>query len=471
MWSARTKSWTCACFVCTLTCFAEENSLPVDTRVARVDSSVRLRHSATRSLRLHDTVTYPVASFSATALTAIMTTLLTLPPEMQLIIANHVDEEDVLALNLTSRALRQLVRPVMASIFGSVRTFSLYPQGMASLLALSEDAICAPYVKTLIIIHDGTTDATMHSRVLIRALENFSAFKTLTTLCVRHNERRTSFAPNKRQAFSCIKDFVGEMLLLSKHAGLLVSTVMFEFEVPADISHWGVQRRAWTQPSREQDLFVTEVTEIFALGSVAGSGSPERATRVAESLPRLSTIPKSNSLVGQHLEADDWKLVLRWLPISTMLETVNLADCNIEYRAFQNLIINRHLKDLSIKDATLVRNLDMTGRWNFVNPNGFLSIQGWQEVLDGLLLHCQNLASCRLGQLGFHDRTYTGAIWEACSIGNVKELITNLRYGKRSRLVYKKQNAPDSGPRKPRKKAARTKKLRFTQKKASRNKK
>lgn len=410
-----------------------------------------------------------------------MAALLTLPPEMQLMITNHVEETDILTLNSTCQALHQLVKPAMASIFGTVRTFPLYPQGMASLLALSEDADCAPYAETLIIVHDGTTDATMHSRVLSKALKNLSVFKTLTTLCVRHNERRTSFAPDKRQAFSCIKDFMREMLLLAKDAGVLIRSVMFEIEVPADISHWSVQRRAWTQPSREQDTFVTEVTEIFGLMnaldamSFPGIGRGFRFVKTGcesnRNSPWVIYDPQKHSLVSQHLEVDDWKVVLRWLPISTILETVNLTDCNIEYRAFRDLITNRHLKDLTISDVTLVQNLDMTGRWNFVNPNGFVSMQNWQDVLDGLLARSQNLADCRLGQSGYHQKTFTGATWEARSIANVKELLLNLRWGKRSRLIYKMENAPNSRPRKPRKKAAKTKKLRFTQKKASKNKK
>lgn len=410
-----------------------------------------------------------------------MATLLTLPPEMQLMITNHVDETDILTLNPTCQALHQLVKPVMASIFGTVRTFPFYPQGMASLLALSEDALCAPYVKTLVIVHDGTTDATMHSRVLSKALENFSTYKTLTTLCVRHNERRTSFAPNKRQAFSCIQAFVGELLLLAKDAGVLVGSIVFEIEVPADVSHWGVQRRAWTQSSREQDVFVTEATEILGLMnaldnmSFPGVGRGFRFVKTGcesnRNSPWVIYDPQKHSLVGQHLEVDDWKVVLRWLPISITLETVNLTDCNIEYRAFGDLIINRHLRELTIADVTLVQNLDMTGRWNFVNPNGFVPMQNWQDVLDGLLARSQNLADCRLGQLGYHQKTFTGATWEARSIENVKELLLNLRWGKRSRLIYKMENAPNSRPRKSRKKAAKTKKLRFTQKKASKNKK
>jgi hypothetical protein len=400
---------------------------------------------------------------------------------MQLMITNHVDERDILTLNSTSRALHQLLKPAMASIFGTVRTFHLYPQGMASLLALSEDAICAPYVETLIIVQDGTTDATMHSRVLIKALKNFGAFKTLTTLCVRHNERRTSFAPNKRQAYACVKDFVEEMLLLAKDAGLLVSTVMFEIEVPADITHWGVQRRAWTQPSREQDVFVTEVTEVFGLMnalddmSFPGVGRGFRFTKAGHEGSRKSPLvvynSQEHSLVGQNLEFDDWKLVDRWLPASTWLELVRLSNCNVEFRAFQYLIIGRDLKALTIEEVTLVRNFEMSGRWNFPSFHRSHHMQEWQEVLHGLLTYGQDLASCRLGQLGFHDRTYTGAIWEARGIENVKELITNLRDGKRSRLIYKKENAPNSGPRKPRKKATKTKKLRFTQKKAGKNKK
>jgi len=73
-----------------------------------------------------------------------------MPPEMQLMIANRVEEKDVLTLNSTCRALRSLVKPLIASLFGSVRTYHLSEEVMAALLALSKDTISAPYLRTLI---------------------------------------------------------------------------------------------------------------------------------------------------------------------------------------------------------------------------------------------------------------------------------------------------------------------------------
>lgn len=97
-------------------------------------------------------------------------------------IANCVDEKDVLTLNSTCRALSSLVQPVMASTFSSDRTFDFSDEGMAALPALSERTSSAPYLKTLIIVHNGTTKPIGCRQVLAIALKNFGAFGKLTSL-------------------------------------------------------------------------------------------------------------------------------------------------------------------------------------------------------------------------------------------------------------------------------------------------
>lgn len=172
-----------------------------------------------------------------------------------------------------------------------------------------------------------------------------------------------------------------------------------------------------------------------------------------------------------HLEADDWKVVLQWLPPSTKLEVVSLYDCNIESRAFDNLIINSSLKSFSAEDVTLVQNRSRFGEWYFWNPSTLnVLIQDWKAVFDELLTRSSNLSSCRLGQLSFHYGTLTGATWETYGTQNVKELLRDLKWKKCSRLAFKKANSVHSGPRSPRKKAPRTERLRFTHKKTSKKK-
>ncbi|KAG9962239.1 hypothetical protein KCU61_g4925, partial [Aureobasidium melanogenum] len=60
---------------------------------------------------------------------------------------------------------------------------------------------------------------------------------------------------------------------------------------------------------------------------------------------------------------------------------------------------------------------------------------------------------------------FTGLTWEARNIEDVNKLLHRLRSRRRSRMVYTKQDAHYTGPRKPRKKAPKMKKTRFTHKK------
>ena len=350
---------------------------------------------------------------------------------------------------------------------------------MAELLALSRDTSSAPYLKTLIIVHDGTATPLNLMRTFAKALENFSMVsKNLATLGVRRSTRQTHPEAHETEADIHLSTFTRQLLAIAKRADLLVSTLVFELEVPANIFHWSLQRRAWTQPSPAQDEFVIEVKivsiimESFDTTSFPGIGRGFRFVVTGQEGTRKSPSviydPVKQSLNAVHLEVDDWKVVLRWLPRSTQLKVVNLYDCNIEFRAFDNLIINSSLKSLSVEDVTLVWNRDMTGHWRFTNPSTLNVLrQDWKVVFEGLYVRSPELSSCRLGQLGFHYSTHTGATWEANGIENIKGLLCDLKWKKRSRLAYKKANAPDSGRRKPFKKVPRARKFRFTRKKAS----
>jgi hypothetical protein len=157
-----------------------------------------------------------------------------------------------------------------------------------------------------------------------------------------------------------------------------------------------------------------------------------------------------------------------------MLEVVTLFDCDIEFRVFTDLIVKVSLRTLSIENVTLVCNSSMAGHWQFSDHNNYpwhFGMHNWAAVFDGITTRSLQLSSCRLGKLGCHNLTHTGATWQADSVDKVTELLCGLRWGKRSRLVYKKENAPySSEPRKPRKKAPRSKETRFTRKKSSKNK-
>ncbi|KAH0286111.1 hypothetical protein M436DRAFT_78161 [Aureobasidium namibiae CBS 147.97] len=412
-----------------------------------------------------------------------MATLLTMPPEMQLMIANRVEEKDVLTLNSTCRALRSLVKPVMALIFGSVRTYHLSEEGMASLLELSKDTTSAPYLRTLIIVHDGTVPPLSLFKTLSEALEHFSIVsKNLTTVGARRSSRQNTPGAHTIAADFHIQAFAGQLLATAKRAKLLVSSLVFELEVPADIIDWsGLQRRAWTHPSPVQGDFTEEVEVASAIAegfdtlSCADIGRGFKFALIGQEGTRRSPSviydPVKQSLDAVHLEADDWKVVLQWLPRSTKLKVVKLFDCNVEFRAFDNLITVSSLESLSVKDVTLVQNRDMTENWHFVNPSTLnVLLQDWRAVFAGLLARSPNLSSCRLGQLSFHYTNQTGVTWETHGTENVKKLLRDLKWKKCSRLAFKKANSVYSEPRKPRKKSFKHKKLRCTHKKATKSK-
>lgn len=413
-----------------------------------------------------------------------MATLLSIPPEVQLMIADRVEEKDLLALNLSCRAMHSLVEPVIASIFGSIRTFDLSREGMDDLLTLSEDDVRAPYLKTLIIVHDRTTTPISHLRRLAQALKNFSAVsKNLVTLGVRRSAQQDTSPPPGARPYLHVKHFVRQLLAAAKRAGLRVNNVTYELEVPANIFDWSIERRAWTQPSLAQDDFVVEAAQMFAVMNTLDTMSfPKvgRGFRLVETgkestrhSPSGSYDPIKQSLSASHLHNDDWKLVLRWLPPSIQLKVVNLCDCNVEFRAFDELIINPSLESLTVEDVTLVWNRHMNGHWLFGNLPSTMNVllQDWRVVFDKLLAGSPDLSSCRLGQLTFHYRTLTGATWEVQGTENVKELLRDLKWKKCSRMAYKKRNAPHSEPRKPRKKVPKTRKFRLSHKKISKKKK
>lgn len=69
--------------------------------------------------------------------------------------------------------------------------------------------------------------------------------------------------------------------------------------------------------------------------------------------PSVICNPVKQVLDAVLLEVDDWKLVLQWLPRSVKLEVVDLYDCNVGFRAFDNLIISPFLKSLLTDEATI----------------------------------------------------------------------------------------------------------------------
>ena len=442
-----------------------------------------LSTSIHQTIQGHSLATLPDDDYTVPTYHSIMATLLTMPPEMQLMIAKRVEEKDVLTLNSTCRALRSLVKPLIASLFGSVRTYHLSEEVMAALLALSKDTISAPYLRTLIIVHDGTTTPLSLFKTLSEALEHFSMVsKNLTTLGVRRPSPQNTPGAHTTEADFHIQAFVGQLLAAAKRAKLLVSSLVFELEVPADIFDWrGLQRRAWTQPSLVQYNFTGEVEVYSAIAegfdtlSCADIGCGFRFALVGQEGNRRSPSviydPVKQSLDAAHLEADDWKVVLRWLPRSTKIKVVKIYNCNVEFRAFDDLIVNSSLESLTVEDVTLVQNRDMIENWHFVNP-GTLNVllQDWRAVFDGLLARSPNLSSCRLGQLSFHYDNKTGVTWETHGTENVKKLLRDLKWKKCSRLAFKKANSVYSEPRKPRKKSPKHKKLRFTHKKAAKSK-
>jgi hypothetical protein len=407
-----------------------------------------------------------------------MARLTTLPIEVQLMIAHRVNEDDVLALNATSRALHLLVQPLIASIFSTHRTFNFSEVGMAELLTLSRRPSWAPHLGTLIISHDGIIQPASCHEVLLQALRNLGAYGKLSSLGVSLAQYQGSSV--------YVKSFLEKTLTSASGAGLAVSNVIFQLGVDPDFHDQGIQRRAWAQPSPAQDEFVAEVTEVWTIMrslntmSFPGVGRGFSFSRKGFESTRKSALvtyhPQKHSLVGLRLLADDFKLLARWFPVSVLLkvEVIKLSECAIELWAIHELFIKRSLKVLSIENVTLVRDRNMTGPRRFAHPPAppfGRRPSGWQGVFHDLLADSPNLSICRLGPLQFGWSTFTGAIWEASGTEDVQEMLQDLRWGKRSRMIYKKENAPySSEPRKPRKKAPRSRKTHFTHKKSRKNK-
>lgn len=144
-------------------------------------------------------------------------------------IANRVGEKDVLTLNSTCRALRTFVKPVMASIFGFIRTCNLSEQGMAALLTLSRDTACAPYLRTLILLHGGTATPLSLLKTLAEVLKNFSMVsKNHSNLSIRCSTRQHNSGANEIQADFHIRTFARQFLATAKRAELLVSNLVLE---------------------------------------------------------------------------------------------------------------------------------------------------------------------------------------------------------------------------------------------------
>jgi hypothetical protein len=185
-------------------------------------------------------------------------------------IANCVDEKDVLTLNSTCRALSSLVQPVMASTFSSDRTFDFSDEGMAALPALSERITWAPYLKTLIIVHNGTTKSIGCHQVLATALKNFGAFGKLTSLGVRHGGYQGYFEHHKPRAYVCIRDFLENIL-----ASAMTATFS---DVPGSTVLW--HRSDLCSKSTRSLPSWTRSMQCLFLRSIAASGSARWASKV-----------------------------------------------------------------------------------------------------------------------------------------------------------------------------------------------
>jgi hypothetical protein len=190
-------------------------------------------------------------------------------------------------------------------------------------------------------------------------------------LGIRHDEYQGYFEHHKPRAYVCIRGFLENMLASAKTAELPIRNVIFEIGIYPDIHVRDVQRRAWVYRSMAQEWFVFEVIEIFTVMDTLNAISFPQVSRSfrfsrmgfegTRKSPTITYNPRKHSLVAQHLMSDDWKLVIRWLRAPTTLEVVESSDCNVEVRAFHDLIISRSLRTLAIKDVTLSRDRAMSG--------------------------------------------------------------------------------------------------------------
>ncbi|KAG9697816.1 hypothetical protein KCU95_g3338, partial [Aureobasidium melanogenum] len=406
-----------------------------------------------------------------------MRTLLTLPTECQLIVVSYVDDKDILTHNSTCRAMHQLLPEVIASTFAADRTFQFSIPGMTGLLRLSMNNCDARFVKTLILTHSGRQQPPSCYPLLRKALQNLSPFGKLQSIGVRHADDGVNFESDKQQAHRHIKHFLEETLLKwALDADLPINNIIFEVSNCQDIFVSGVVRRGWALSRRDTLRFTTETNEVMNTMRDLRSASFPNAKHTfrfvrprAEGTRHSAAItydPEAGSLRGFGLTVDDWWLLQRWFTRPIMLKTITLTDCSIEDSTFLYLAINPSLESLTIKHAYLYRLSTPTHTWISAMIRRPFSDRHWEEVLDILRIRCHALAHCCLGHLLFNDgRMFTGPTWEARNIDDVNELLHQLRTRRRSRMVYKKENAPSTGPRKPRKKASKMKKTRWTHKK------
>ncbi|KAH0373773.1 hypothetical protein KCU65_g393, partial [Aureobasidium melanogenum] len=406
-----------------------------------------------------------------------MRTLLTLPTETKLTVVSYVDDKDLLTLNSTCRAMHQLLPEVIASTFAADRTYQFSIPRMTDLLRLSMDNFDPRFLKTLILLHPGRQAPPSCYNLLHKALQNLGSFGKLQSIGVRHADDGVNFESNKQQAHRCIKLFLEETLLKwALEAKLPINNIIFEVGIGQDVFFSGVNRRGWFQSFRATRKFTTEVTEIMnTMRALRSASFPEakhtfRLVREGFEGTRHSTAVtydhQAESLHGFRLLVDDWLLLQRWFTSPGMLRTITLTNCDIEYPTLLHLAISPLLESLTIKNARLYRISTPAPTWAFTMIRRPFFDRPWEEVLDALRIRCHALAHCRLGHLRFNDGSmFTGPTWEARNIDDVNELLHQLCTRRRSRMVYKKENAPSTGPRKPRKKAPKTKKTRFTHKK------
>lgn len=295
-----------------------------------------------------------------------MLTLLTLPPEIQLMIVGCIDDPGLLTLNLTCRAMRETLKPVIAATFAADRTFQLSIPGMTALLRLSMDAFNASYLKTLILVHSGRQQPAACYKLLNKALQNLGSFGRLRSIGIRHADDGVNFEPDKQQAHRCIRHFLEETLLkLALQAELPINNIILEIGIGQDVGFLGVNRRSWSQSAFARGEFVREFNEIIttlralSVTSLPGAKHTFRMVREGAEGTRHSTSvmydPQAQSLYGFRLLADDWLLLQGWITTPTRLKAITLMNCDIEYSTFCQLAINPLLESLAVKHAILYR--------------------------------------------------------------------------------------------------------------------
>ncbi|KAG9701132.1 hypothetical protein KCU95_g2595, partial [Aureobasidium melanogenum] len=374
--------------------------------------------------------------------------------------------------------MNKLLEAVIASIFGTDRTFELSESGMLALLRLCKNPIAANHLRTLIIVHSGQRHAFEDCEVLEGALQQLGLFRRLESIGVRHAPTNANcFEPDIELAHDRIKAFLEKVLLkFALKSGLPINNVVFEIDLQPDILTGGYRRRSWYPPSSVQHVFVTEFAAIRATmnaldtTSFPGAGRTlrfvEEGHEGTRKSARMTYSPQDRSFYGFQLLSDDWKVVRKWLTTPTILKTVTLLDCEVEYTTVSDLMITPALESVSIKYALLFRDSSTRLRWRDGRIDCPHQRNNWVDVFDDLDERCPVLSHCLLGRLRYNkDRMCRGPTWEANNHEDVVQLLYDLSWGNRSRPDFKKENAPDAGSRKPRKKAPRTKKIRFTHKK------